>query len=58
MEIKQVTCTRCAYSWYPAKPELPKSCANCHSTRWNKPKVRTQLPDASQTVRKYKKTVK
>lgn len=39
-EIKQVTCLRCGFKWYPRSPEPPKRCANteCRSPYWNKPR--------------------
>jgi len=40
IEIKQLTCTRCGYKWYPRSPEVI-ICPKCKSPYWDKKKVRT-----------------
>lgn len=47
VEVQQLTCMRCGYSWYPrvisGRVEIPDTCANkeCRSPYWNKPRQRS-----------------
>ncbi len=34
---KQLTCTRCGYSWNPRK-EIVRTCAGCRSPYWDIPR--------------------
>ncbi len=45
--IKQVTCKRCGFQWYPRGPEAPERCASqkCRSPYWDKP-PRAVITDA------------
>lgn len=35
-QISICTCKRCNYQWTPRKGEIPKKCAKCFSTLWNR----------------------
>lgn len=36
-QVKKLTCKKCAYEWFPNRPELPKVCPRCKSYAWNGP---------------------
>lgn len=42
VEIEQHSCLRCDHRWWPritnGKPNKPKQCPKCHSTKWDTPK--------------------
>jgi len=38
VELPQVTCTRCNYTWAPRVPE-PRNCPNCSSSYWDRERV-------------------
>ena len=37
--LRQFSCLRCHYKWWPKRGAHAKTCARCKSALWNKPKV-------------------
>jgi predicted nucleic-acid-binding Zn-ribbon protein len=38
--IRERTCLRCGYTWFPRKHGTPKNCPKCRSPYWDREKVR------------------
>jgi predicted Zn-ribbon and HTH transcriptional regulator len=35
MNVKELTCTKCSYKWFPIKGKAPKVCPRCKSYKWD-----------------------
>ena len=50
--IERLTCTRCAWSWYPTKPQPPKKCPGCGTPYWNRGRARQDWPKSKRARRR------
>lgn len=42
--MRELYCLRCSRVWHPYKKGRPYSCPGCHSTDWDKPRIRKPQP--------------
>jgi hypothetical protein len=47
--IRQLTCLRCSYAWFPRSTTKPKRCARCRSPHWRTKARPYQRRDAATT---------
>jgi hypothetical protein len=52
--LKQLTCFRCGYQWWPKSEKKPDRCAKCNSPYWDRPRRAESVESGQAALEKWR----